>query len=65
MKILDRAKEENFFAVYLDLFKTTVEEAFIATCAKEVEWNSSSTPESSELPPKYNLEKQAENIRVV
>jgi len=33
---LDRIKEEGWLAVYLDLFKVTSEEGFIAAYAKEV-----------------------------
>jgi len=36
LEVLDRARGEGFLAVYLDLFKVTSEEGFIATYAKEL-----------------------------
>lgn len=36
LEVLDRAREEGLLAVYLDLFKVTSEEGFIAAYAKEV-----------------------------
>jgi len=36
LKVLDRARGEGFLAVYLDLFKVTAEEGFIAAYAKEL-----------------------------
>jgi len=36
LEVLDRVKEEGFLAVYLDLFKVTSKEAFIAAYAKEM-----------------------------
>ena len=36
LEVLDRVKGEGFLTVYLDLFKVTSEEAFIAAYAKEI-----------------------------
>ncbi len=36
LEVLDRVKEEGFLTVYLDLFKVTSEEAFIAAYAREI-----------------------------
>jgi len=36
LEVLDRAREEGLLAVYLDLFKVTSEEGFIAAYAKEL-----------------------------
>ena len=36
LEVLDRVREQGLLAIYLDLFKTTSEEGFIAAYAKEV-----------------------------